>query len=261
MKFNAIYEDIAQVITNAKKTVVLTGAGMSTESGLQDFRSNNGLWAGKDPMEIASTHTIRPQSFNESDTQYQQRIHAFVDFYVTRIKEVNTHEPNAGHRILADWGRKGYISSIVTQNVDGYHEACGDPEVFPLHGTLLRLRCQQCDTAYGIERYMLTSDERTYFCDQCVTGLIRPNIVLFGEGLDENYVKAEQAAKQADVMLVLGTSLQVMPASYLPMEVVDRGGKLIMINFDDTPLDRYADHIIHGEKIGEVLHKIDSLLS
>ncbi|MMZ43596.1 NAD-dependent protein deacetylase [compost metagenome] len=248
--------DLINLIKRSRRVVVLTGAGMSTESGLKDFRSNGGLWAGKDPMEIASTKTIRPKQAEETVTQYENRINDFVDFYTWRIKEVQQHEPNEGHRILAKWQKDRYIREIITQNVDGYHQKAGSTDVIELHGNITELHCDNCKAKYSSNRY--THKPSDDLCDHC-GGLIRPNIVLFGEPLGPSINQANKAAREAHLLLVIGTSLQVAPANWLPIETIQNGGAFAIINREPTELDAHANCVVNGE-IGQILQYIDSQL-
>lgn len=260
---------IASLLNKSKGEVaIFTGAGMSTESGLKDFRSNGGLWDGKNPMAIASTRTIEPQRDNETYDQYAARLDEFVSFYRWRMTEVLKSQPNAGHHILAKWQVRGVVNSIITQNVDNYHQKAlldntertrANYPIYPLHGDLMALRCNNCGCGYPYTRYTIKSNEEAMTCDQC-EGIVRPNIVLFGESLDAYFDKAIQATHRCSVMVVLGSSLSVSPANHIPMIAAERGASLVIINREPTPLDAYANIVINDRSIGEVLQQIDKNL-
>ncbi len=224
-------------------TVVFTGAGMSTESGLPDFRSSKGLWKQQDPSRVASIDSLN------------KNVEAFIDFYRQRVIGVHEYKPHKGHHILAKWEKEGRIQSIITQNVDGFHQMAGSSRVHELHGTLQRVHCQKCGREESNERY-LTGDVRC----EC-GGIFRPNVVLFGEPLpQEAFQNALADSERAELFIVLGSSLTVTPANQMPVIAKRSGAKLVIVNMDETPLDGMADLVIHGEKIGELLEKLDSRL-
>lgn len=231
-------------LKEANYTVVLTGAGMSTESGLPDFRSAaKGLWKYKDPQKLASVHALR---YNQEE---------FFQFYQERIRGLLTAKPHQGHVILAKWEEKGLIKSIITQNVDGFHHQAGSRRVAELHGTLLNVHCQDCGKSYPNTTYL----ENQFYCS--CGGVLRPSVVLFGESLPQEAVElAERESRQADLFIVLGSSLQVSPANYFPQMAKQMGAKLVIVNMEPTELDPLADLVIHQRKIGEVLAELDAEL-
>lgn len=228
-------------LQEAKYTVVFTGAGMSTESGLPDFRSaNKGLWRQKDPSKIASTDALN------------SNVEAFIAFYRERVVGVKTYQPHDGHYILADWEKQGRIQSIITQNVDGFHQQAGNMRVAELHGTLQKLHCQSCGKEYSSEEYV----NKDYYCS--CQGVLRPSIVLFGETLPmDAFQFALEETEKADLFIVLGSSLSVTPANQFPLIAKENGSKLVIVNQEPTELDRYADQLIHNRSIGEVLKEIN----
>jgi len=230
-------------LKEAEHTVVFTGAGMSTESGLPDFRSSKGLWKTKDPSQLASTEALN-RYFED-----------FTDFYRQRIISVKEYGPHKGHDILAKWEKQGLIQSIITQNVDGFHHMAGSKRVAELHGTLRKLHCETCKKEYGNEAYM----EETYHCS--CGGTLRPSVVLFGEMLPQDAFQfASEESEKADLFLVLGSSLSVSPANQLPLLAKENNAKLVIVNMDETEMDRFADEVIQGEKIGDVLARLDQEL-
>lgn len=232
---------LANWLKEAKYTVIFTGAGMSTESGLPDFRSSNkGLWKKKDPSKIASV-----KSLNEN-------VEEFIEFYRERVLGVKEYGPHKGHYILADWEKKGIIRSIITQNVDGFHQLAGSKRVAELHGTLQQLHCQSCGQKYSSEEYL----EREYYCE--CGGLLRPSVVLFGESLPADaFEMALEETEKCDLFIVLGSSLSVTPANQFPLLAKQKGAKLVIVNMEPTELDLFADEVIHGVKIGELLQDLD----
>lgn len=219
--------------------VVFTGAGMSTESGLPDFRSaNQGLWQQKDPSQVASVQALNTN------------VDEFIDFYRKRVLGIKEYGPHRGHRILAEWEKKGRLHSIITQNVDGFHQQAGSQKVAELHGTLQKVHCQSCGTFYSSEEFL----EGSYRC-QC-GGTLRPSVVLFGEMLPEQpFEMAFDEASRADLFIVLGSSLSVSPANQFPLIAKEHGAKLVIVNQEATPLDGYADVVINNRQIGDVLEE------
>jgi NAD-dependent deacetylase len=191
--------ELASLVKKANYTVILTGAGMSTESGVPDFRSGEGLWQRFDPMRVARPETIR----DEYDT--------FHEFYKMRVETLRECKPHEGHQIIARLEKKGIVKALVTQNVDDFHRIAGSERVYNLHGSIRTFRCHNC----------LAPAEETSFigkkpCGFC-GGRLRPNIVLFGEGLPHDDLdEAISEIEKADLIIVIGTSLRVYPVSQLP---------------------------------------------
>ncbi len=232
---------LAAWLKQASSAVVFTGAGMSTESGLPDFRSSlQGIWKGKDPIQFASTHAL-----------YHNR-DVFADFYRMRVEGLIRCQPHQGHEILAQWEQAGLLTGIITQNVDGFHQQAGSRRVAELHGSLRSITCMVCGSTYPSERY-LQPNGTTCQCG----GFLRPCVVLFGESLPEAaLVEAEELTQCADLFIVLGSSLQVSPANWFPQLAKEHGAKLVIVNMEPTELDDLADLVINGEKIGSVLQQI-----
>lgn len=231
-------------LKQSKHTVIFSGAGMSTESGVPDFRSKNGLWQGKDPTKLASTEALR---YNREE---------FVAFYKKRIEVLQGITPHKGYDILNKWANNGLVKAVITQNTDGLHEKTCSIPVYPIHGTIGQLHCERCGEKYAAELYV--QDETV--CTRC-GGFMRPSVVLFGESLPVDVLEAAIAeAEQADLFIVLGSSLVVSPANSFPLIAKQNGAKLVIINFDPTPLDHYADVVINERKIGDVLVEVNSEL-
>ncbi|MDN7227569.1 NAD-dependent deacylase [Planococcus sp. N064] len=236
---------IREWLLSSNHTVVFTGAGMSTESGLPDFRSaNQGLWQQKDPSQVASVSALN------------NNVEEFIEFYRKRVIGVNEYHPHRGHQLLAKWEDRGLIQAIITQNVDGFHQQAGSKQVAELHGTLQKVHCNSCGTVYSSTEYA----NGTYQCIAC-GGLLRPSVVLFGEMLpEEAFNRAFEEAARAELFIVLGSSLTVTPANQFPLIAKENGARLIIVNQEETPLDQYADEVIRDRKIGEVLAEWDGLL-
>lgn len=231
---------LEQWLNQSKYTVVFTGAGMSTESGLPDFRSSSGLWKQKDPSRLASTDALN------------HNVQEFIEFYRQRVLGINEYKPHRGHYILAEWEKRGIIQSIITQNVDGFHELAGSIRVADLHGTLRKLHCQVCGKEYSSEEYI----HEEYYCN--CGGILRPSVVLFGEALPEDAFQfAIQESEKADLFIVLGSSLTVTPANQFPLIAKENDAKLVIVNKDQTQYDRYADLVVNDKNIGDLLREID----
>lgn len=228
-------------LKESKYTVVFTGAGMSTESGLPDFRSSSkGLWTKNDPSRLASTEALN------------ENVNEFIHFYRERVVGVKEYKPHKGHHILARWEKEGIIHSIITQNVDGFHQQAGSKRIAELHGTLQTLHCQTCKQEYDSEEYV----KKEYYC-QC-GGILRPSIVLFGESLPEKAFQfALEEAEKAELFIVLGSSLTVTPANQFPLIAKKTGAKLVIVNMENTDFDMYADLAINNIKIGSFLYELD----
>lgn len=223
---------LAEWMKHSRYTVVFTGAGMSTESGLPDFRSAGGLWKQNRRLEeLASTEALHHD------------FPAFVEFYRWRIQQLHGVEPHAGHRRIAEWQQTGIIKALITQNVDGLHERAGSPEALELHGSLRVIRCQDCGVEMDAERFLTDEGIR---CGRC-GGKMRPGVVLFGESLPEDALRgAQQASERAELFLVLGSSLQVSPANWFPQVAKTGGARLVILNRDPTALDGLADLRLGG---------------
>ncbi|MBB6449007.1 NAD-dependent deacetylase [Geomicrobium halophilum] len=212
--------------TYPKRIAILTGAGMSTESGVPDFRSQTGLWAKHDPMKTATVEAL------ENDYEH------FHEFYRNRIESLKSIDPHQGHEIITNWQRAGMISVIATQNVDGLHQKSGSQNVAELHGNLREFRCYGCEST--LEEADFISKKS---CEHC-GGKIRPNIVLFGEQLPiDTWEYAMEKIRESDVLVVLGTSLQVSPVNQLPDLAP---AEKIYIN-DDLHTDIHFTRTIQGK--------------
>lgn len=235
-------EQLQKWISESDNIVFFGGAGVSTESGIPDFRSVDGLYNQKYdyPPETILSHTF-----------YRSKPEEFYKFY--RDKMIcTTAKPNKAHLKLAELEEKGKLKAIVTQNIDGLHQAAGSKEVLELHGSVLRNYCERCGQLFDVN-YIIESSGVPK-CDKC-GGPIKPDVVLYEEGLDSNVMsKSLNYIQNADVLIIGGTSLNVYPAAGL----IDyyRGNKLVLINKSKTPMDNRADLVIN-DSIGEVLGAIN----
>lgn len=218
---------------------VFSGAGLSTESGLQDFRSRTGLWSEADPMEMCSIDAVLHNYDN------------FCSFYKARLYVPESIKPNAGHKIIAEWEREGYLIGVITQNIDRLHQRAGSEKVAELHGSMIPVRCQKCGRLYE-------TDEEFMRGERCECGgKLRPGVVLFGEMLpNEPLTLADRWSSRCDTFIVFGSSLTVSPANFFPRQAKQCGAKLVIINRDETPMDTMADLVVH-EGIGDYLTKVN----
>ncbi len=237
-------ERAAALLRGGRLNVALTGAGVSTESGLPDFRSKDGLWARTDPSRVASA------------SAFQRDPAAFYQFYQTRLAALAGAAPNAAHRALARLEALGTLHLVVTQNVDGLHQQAGSREVVEVHGNLREARCAGCGALFPIaEMAGPLRAGAVPRCGQC-GGLLRPNVVLFEELLPAAaYEHAETACRECDVLLVVGSSLEVHPVAGLPALAVRGGARLAVVNRDPTPCDGLAEVVVRGDA-GTVLPQI-----
>lgn len=231
-------------ISKTERIAVLSGAGMSTESGLPDFRSRDGLWRQYRPEELASVDALihRPLLFYE--------------FYRFRLELLEQAAPNPAHRALVELERQGRLEAIVTQNVDGFHTEAGSQCVTEIHGTLRKARCHECGRVYPntLLKRPVADLAAAPRC-QC-GGAIRPGVVLFGEMLPyEALNRAIEAMDVCDGLLIIGSSLQVHPAAALPQRVLERRRPLWIVNLTPTPYDDVAEIVIHA-KAGDVLPQV-----
>ena len=234
-------QKLQEIIDESQRIVFFGGAGVSTESGIPDFRSVDGLYHQKFkyPPEVMLSHTF-----------FMQNTWDFFDFYKNRVIPADP-KPNAAHLKLAELEKAGKLIGVVTQNIDGLHQAAGSEKVYELHGSVLRNYCMNCGKFFDY-KYILNASGIPE-CDVC-GGTVKPDVVLYEEGLDnDTVVGAVNAISAADTMIVAGTSLVVYPAAGLLQYF--RGKWLILINRDPTPADASANLVIH-DKVGEVLSQI-----
>ena len=234
-------EQLQRVIDNSKRIVFFGGAGVSTESGIPDFRSVDGLYNQKYdyPPEQILSHTF-----------FMHNTEEFYRFYRDKMLCLDK-KPNKAHLKLAELERAGKLTAVVTQNIDGLHQAAGSKKVYELHGSVLRNYCMKCGKFHSAEYIKNSNGVPKCECG----GVIKPDVVLYEEGLDDSTVTGALSAIQtADTLIIAGTSLTVYPAagfiSYF------KGNNIVLINRDETPFDSKANLVFH-EKVGELLYKIN----
>ena len=233
-------EKLKQWIDESNRIVFFGGAGVSTESGIPDFRSVDGLYRQKFEY---NPETIISRSFFEENPEY------FFRFYREKMMPLG-YDPNVTHHVLARWEREGKLLAVVTQNIDGLHQKAGSQTVYELHGTLRRNYCLNCGRIYGPE---LVRDAPGIPRCSC-GGMVRPDIVLYEEGLNaETIERSVSAIMQADLLIVAGTSLSVYPAAGLIRYY--QGKRLVLINRDKTPYDHCADLVLH-EYLGDIFTQL-----
>ena len=233
-------EQLKQWVHESSSIVFFGGAGVSTESGIPDFRSVDGLYNQKFeyPPETIISHSF-----------YQRRPEHFFRFYREKMMPLG-FEPNITHKVLAKWETEGKLSAVVTQNIDGLHQKAGSKRVYELHGSVLRNYCTRCRKFHSAEFVKNSADVPRCTCG----GIVKPDVVLYEESLDQNCIEQSiMAIQQADLLIVAGTSLTVYPAAGLINYY--RGSRLVLINRDATPYDYKADLVIH-ESLGKVFKQL-----
>ncbi len=239
-------EFAAELFEKAKRAVVLTGAGISTPSGIPDFRSEGtGLWSKDEPLEVASMTTFRT---------HPERFYAWFRPLANQIFEA---QPNEAHYALAELENAGHLKTIATQNIDMLHQKAGSKHVVELHGTLATLSCTQCFQTVNAAPHLKPFVESGELprCHHC-GAILKPDVILFGEQLPQKaWFEAQRASRECDLMVVAGSSLEVMPVAGLPMQALDRGAHLVIINQSSTYLDVRADAVIH-ENVAEIIPAI-----
>jgi len=231
------------LLAGARRVVAFTGAGVSAESGIPTYRdAEDGLWTQYDPEEFASI-----DHFLQNPTLFWRF------FQDVRYQAITKAEPNPGHRALAALERAGRLRAVITQNIDGLHQAAGSRTVIELHGNTRSIRCLSCGARYSMETvYLQLARELPPPCRAC-GGMLKPEVVFFGESLPEAALRqATEAADACDLLLAIGSSLVVYPAAILPERARRRGAGLIMVNRTATPLDEQADAVLR-QPAGEVL--------
>ena len=237
----SVEEDAKRLARLVKEggVTIFSGAGLSTESGLQDFRSRDGIWAHADPTRLASVGAL--------EDNYEE----FLEFYKARLYVPEEIQPNIGHKIIAKWEKEGYVDGVITQNVDRLHQKAGYVNVWELHGSLEPVRCHSCGGEGSTADFLAGKP-----CARC-GGRLRPSVVLFGEMLPQRPLEAaDELSDGCRTFIVLGSSLVVSPANYFPRQAKSRGARLAIVNRDPTPLDGIADIVVH-EGIGAFLTEVE----
>ena len=220
---------LADLFRRRGPAVVLTGAGISTESGIPDFRSPTGIWAQYDPAEYATIEAFRADPLK------------VWSFYSLRLRVLVEAEPNAGHEALAELERAGHVSAVVTQNIDGLHQRAGSREVTEVHGSIRSSSCLRCGASYSLDELLaLLEDAEAPVCRRC-GAIVKPDVVMFGELLPEAPIdRAYELARSTGLLLVVGSTLEVWPVSQLPEETRTAGGAVAIVNKGPTSYDDRA---------------------
>jgi len=228
---------------------VLTGAGISVPSGIPDFRTpGKGIWETVDPMEVAHIDAFR----RDPDR--------FWHFYSQRFMALRDKRPNRAHEIVAELERRGLVRAVITQNIDRLHRAAGSDDVIEVHGSIAHSICLECGGRFELDRVVTMIEqepESAPECTACVSPL-KPDVVLFGEFLPEEALdRAHALAAEADLMVAIGSSLEVHPVAALPGVTLDNGGRLVLVTQGPTPYDRDAELKLEGD----VVEELDAVLA
>lgn len=243
-------QTVARWLLEARSAVAFTGAGISTESGIPDFRSPGGIWAQTQPVYF-DEFLASAEARNE---YWRQKSICYRDF--------GKAEPNAGHRVLAGWEERGLLRGVITQNIDELHQRAGSRRVWELHGTAMQVTCLDCSKRYDTESMTREYDRlgEPPACPEC-GGLLKHATVSFGQSLPADVLsEAARLARASDLFFAIGSSLVVHPAAGLPQLAAEAGSRLVIINRDPTPLDSLAA-VRFSRSIGEVLQRIDAAIS
>ncbi len=236
-------ERLAELLRSAERAVVLTGAGISVPSGIPDFRTpGKGLWEKVNPMEVAHIDVFR----REPDR--------FWHFYGDRFASLKDVKPNRAHEVVAELEKRGLVRGVITQNIDRLHRAAGSRNVIEVHGSIEWCVCPECGGRVGIDKIMdhLGDHAGAPECDACIAPL-KPNVVLFGELLPEQAMAdAYSLAAEADLMLCIGSSLEVYPVASLPGVTRESGGAIALVTQGPTAYDREADVKLQGDVVAEL---------
>ncbi|MDR2708163.1 MAG: NAD-dependent protein deacylase [Nitrososphaerota archaeon] len=242
----------ADIIQNSKNTVFFGGAGVSTESNIPDFRSSSGLYMAQNVYGYSPEELL-------SHTFFIKKPELFFQYYKQNLIHVNA-KPNAAHVALAKLEKARFISAVITQNIDGLHQAAGSINVIELHGSNSRQYCMKCGEKHDLQYILKPENCNSYVpkCKKCKDGIVRPDVVLYEEQLDPDVLQAAtESIAAADCLIIGGTSLNVYPAAGLLRYF--NGNKIILINKSETTYDNHADIVIH-ENIGTVLSTITGQL-
>ena len=246
-------EKVAEWLRDADAIVILTGAGISTESGIPDFRGPQGVWTKNPAAEKTATLQYSVSDVEVRKQAWRNRVEG--NFW--------TAEPNAGHRALAELERKASVHTIVTQNVDGLHHAAGSSaeKIVEIHGNVREVKCLECEWRAPMETALdrVRAGEEDPECPDC-GGILKSATISFGENLvPDDLMRSQAAAASADVFLAIGTSLTVYPAAGLPEVALSRGARLVIMNAQETPFDAVADAVFRdqlGDLLPELVEKI-----
>jgi NAD-dependent deacetylase len=242
-------ERLAEMIRESGSTVVLTGAGVSVPSGIPDFRTpGTGLWENIDPMEVAHIDVFHRDTAR------------FWSFYRPRFEELAAKRPNPAHEALAELERRGLIEGVITQNIDRLHRAAGSSRVIEVHGSIATSSCTGCGGRIPVEQVEeLFDDDGIATCATCL-GKVKPDVVLFGELLPESAMEqAHELCERAELMICVGSSLEVYPVAGLPSVALNNDARLVLVTQGPTPYDRDADFKLDGDVVDELTGVLASI--
>jgi len=236
MALEEAVERAAELILKAKRAWALTGAGVSTPSGIPDFRGPNGLWRHHDPERVSSLEGFRRHPED------------FYSFWIWRFERMSRARPNPVHELLAWLEDRGLLQGVITQNIDGLHQAAGSRNVLEVHGHARTGTCLGCGKVYPLHWIAARAKEEKVARCGC-GGLVKPDVVLFGEALAPAFEQAQREMTRCDLLLVLGTSLTVWPVAGLVPQAAAHGAQIVIANRDPTPFDELAAVSLRGELV------------
>ncbi|UJA20718.1 NAD-dependent deacylase [Thermoleophilia bacterium SCSIO 60948] len=242
--------ELAELVRGAGSTVVLTGAGVSVPSGIPDFRSpGTGMWENVNPFEVAHIDAFHRDS------------ERFWSFYRPRFHMLGDKQPNPAHVAIAELEAAGHIDGVITQNIDRLHRMAGSREIVEMHGSIATSSCLSCGSRYELEAVdALFADDGVAYCAEC-GGRVKPDVVLFGEMLDMGAIeRAERLTLGADLMICVGSSLEVYPVAGLPQAVLGNGGQVALVTQGETPFDDVAMVKLDGD-VAEEMRALAGALS
>jgi NAD-dependent deacetylase len=242
---------LAELVRGARSAVALTGAGISVPSGIPDFRTpRTGLWERVDPMKVAHIDAFREDPVR------------FWGFYGERFATLGEKQPNGAHRALVELERRGLLDGVVTQNIDMLHRRAGTRELVEVHGSIASCSCPRCGVlvdSEAVRARLASANDGVPTCASCA-GALKPDVVLFGELLDADALdRARALCERADVLLCVGSSLEVHPVASLPLLTREAGGAVAILTQGPTPLDEVADVRLHGDVVEELQGLLDAL--
>jgi NAD-dependent deacetylase len=242
-------EELAELIRGSESTVALTGAGVSVPSGIPDFRTpGKGLWERVDPMSVATIDAFH------RDTK------RFWDFYRPRFHMLTDKQPNPAHEALAELERRGMLEAVITQNIDRLHRKAGSERVIEVHGSIATASCTSCAASYRLEQVESLVDTDGVATCACCAGKVKPDVVLFGELLPQSAIaEAERLCAGADLLLCVGSSLEVYPVAGLPSIAIASGAKLAIVTQGQTPYDSEADVKLDGDVVEDMTAVLTAL--
>ena len=245
------YDAIADLIMRARKVVIFTGAGISTESGIPDFRSPTGIWSKFNPADFTfDKYLVNPEVRRMTWWRYREM----------KVWEI---EPNAAHYALVDLEGMGKLDCIITQNIDGLHQKAGSSEdkVIELHGTVRQVTCLECEKRWPFEEILRWFEKgiEDPHCDEC-GGLLKAATISFGQAMPVKETReAEERSRNCDLFIVIGSSLVVYPAAYMPVFALESGAPLVIINREETPMDHSATVVVNagaGDTMSAIMERV-----